>query len=131
MIHNIPSAIEVQFTNFISACMHANMKFHACRYEICELDFYSRWLCQGWWSRSGRPGDCRTNFLTEIASPTLCFQARSPHISSVQIHARMNVTVRTQQRAADDGDEVIHTSLIHRPSFVFYRVVQMLMIWLW
>ena len=27
-----------------------------------------------------------------------------------------------------DGDEVIHTSLIHRPSFVFYRVV---MIWLW
>ena len=31
-------------------------------------------------SRSGRPGDRRTNVLTEIASPTLCFQARSPRI---------------------------------------------------
>ena len=36
-----------------------------------------------------------------------------------------------QAMNAGDGDEVIHTSLIHRPSFVFYRVVQMLMIWLW
>ena len=36
-----------------------------------------------------------------------------------------------QAMKAGDGDEVIHTSLIHRPSFVFvfYRVVQMLMIW--
>ena len=31
-------------------------------------------------SRSGRPGDNRTNVLTEIASPTLCLQARSPRI---------------------------------------------------
>ena len=36
-----------------------------------------------------------------------------------------------QAMNAGDGDEVIHTSLIHRPSFVFYRVVQMLMVWLW
>ena len=31
-----------------------------------------------------------------------------------------------QAMNAGDGDEVIHTSLIHRPSFVFYRVVQMM-----
>ena len=38
-----------------------------------------------------------------------------------------------QAMKAGDGDEVIHTSLIHRPSFVFVfsRVVQMLVIWLW
>ena len=36
-----------------------------------------------------------------------------------------------QAMNAGDGDEVIHASLIHRLSFVFYRVVRMLMIWLW
>ena len=35
---------------------------------------------QGWGSRSGRPGDRRTNILNEIASPTFCLQARSLHI---------------------------------------------------
>ena len=31
-------------------------------------------------STFGRSGDCRTNVLTEIASPALCLQARSPRI---------------------------------------------------
>jgi len=37
-------------------------------------------VLQGQRSRSGRPGNRRTNVLTEIASPTLCLQARSPRI---------------------------------------------------
>ena len=35
---------------------------------------------QGRWNRSDRPGNRRTNVLTEITSPTLCLQARSSRI---------------------------------------------------
>ena len=45
---------------------------------------------QGRRSKSGRPGDCRTNVLTEVASPTLCFQTRNPRIVCIQIHVRTN-----------------------------------------
>ena len=39
------------------------------------------WVPQGWRSRSGRPGDGRTNVLTVMGSLTLCLQARNrcPH----------------------------------------------------
>ena len=42
-------------------------------YEVANI------LAQGRRSRSGRPGDCRTNVLTGIASPSLGLQARNPH----------------------------------------------------
>ena len=44
-------------------------------------------MLQGQRSRSGRPGNRRTNVLTEIASPTLTYR-RESCVSSVQIHAR-------------------------------------------
>ena len=45
--------------------------------------------------RRSRPGDRRTNVLTEITSPILCLRATSPGIVYIQIHACTNVTDRT------------------------------------
>ena len=55
-----------------------------------QLQYSQCTLLQGQRGRSGRPGDHRTNILTEIASPTLTYR-REVFVLSVQIHAGTNV----------------------------------------
>ena len=52
-------------------------RWHSFNLNIAHADYT---CVQGRRSRSGRPGNHQTNVLTEIASLTLCFQARSSHI---------------------------------------------------
>jgi len=60
---------------YTSAMLSVNLFWRSSQHWITEKRLY-----HGRQRRSGRPGDHWTNVLTEIASPTLCWQ--EAHVSS-------------------------------------------------
>ena len=89
-------------------CTSNITKQNAQEINITQVMMSSDHIVQGWRSRSGRPGDCQTNVLTEITSPTLCLQTRSPRIVCSDVGVKIKICLSQQQplflKRAQNGD---------------------------